>query len=351
MSNVEALNIVGNSGLGMGQPSLNFSGSGLLLVSTHNNASLMLSNLKLYDCSGYHGCISQGDDNTHYLLNFTMSNVLFNKTTHDNLITLRFVAKSVYCQSSQFTAHALFVHVASVVDTAVLVLNSTFESGGGISIYTGILDSGLLHNTSTILVLIKQCHFVYLTSHAIKFDIIKNNYFVNFTVQECVINNSTPKYNIISIVNNFFDIVNNYFDASIDGIILIVNNFFISNTCHQHNGCIEARIKRHLSSQSIACDNHIEIKITNNIFIQNAGEVFMFKNWPFIAIINAEFINNTAPSYLILVQYDIKSIQCFFSSSNLSFHNLTFSKNSVSNSLKGAIASVQVLSEFVGLGH
>ena len=222
--NVEVLYIVG-----LGQPRLYFNGSGLQLVNNDNTTSVILENLVFDDCNlnqtGF--CMATSDiydgEYTFYLRSFAITDVvLYNSSS------MGVVAKVVHCHglyccnsiASLFGCLQLTILNPGITDSEIVVTNSTFEHGYGYpSIWIAVDGSPLSYNS----VLIKNCQFFNIsTIAAIYFEMVNDNhYFINFTVQECWMNNSETE----SFVGMDLKL------GAASGSVSIINNLISNNSC------------------------------------------------------------------------------------------------------------------------
>ena len=324
ISSIEALYIIG-----LGQPNLDFNGSGLKLVNTDNNTSVIIENFKVSNCKlgGFTCTFTDGIDNGNsicFLLKFTLINVM----VHNGRITV--VAKSVHYHSSHFKndyyGNDFVITAPGAVDSKIVLLNNTFHNTLSIDISD---DS---QNLSKKFVVIRQCHFIG-TMQAVNLTAI--SCLLNFTMENCQLDTCTAASFCVQL--NFY--------GEIMGGASIANNHFTKNRCYRGSvGCTYLSMIYHTSNspqtKGSICYSKVTIRCHNNTFFDNmAIEILHFQNLANIDIGNATFINN-------IVNDDVVSVQCNGKQhTNIVIHNSTFLNNSIvtlPTANKGAIMRITV---------
>ena len=275
ISSIEALYIIG-----LGQPNLDFNGSGLKLVNNNNNTSVILKNFEINGCST---CISTEDvdgDNTYYLLKFIVINVNLTAGYYgDKCVSI--TAKHVYCHSSYYKNCNIFIKAPGVVDSEIVLLNSSAIQSG-LSIVYPQNSKSLSNNT----VIIRQCHFINKLHATVMLSTSRHCALcaINFTMEKCrlvaaSINLTFGNYTTGSalIANNYHTLLRNHDATSIDGPY---------------------------SSQVIGNGQcSVAVKYYNNIFIDNmAKEVLHIEGIVNIDIENNSFIKNVVNTSVLFVQ-------------------------------------------------
>ena len=263
ISNVEVLYIVG-----LEQPNLYFNESGILLVNNDNTTSVIIQNVTFNDCSHF-------DNYIHYLLNFTVTNVVLYNSS------VLVVAQGVYWQHSNFYGciGSLEVVLPDVASSKIVVMNSTF------SFVSIVLRYGHLHSFSNVSVLIRQCEFIgVLLTLTLQKNFINVNS-INIIVDECMFYCTDSPCITIEVQGHQY---------IISGKILIINNNFTKCTTFS---CIDI-------SSCTNCQNNVKIIYTGNTFKDSvANNIFYMENWAHFVIKDSIFKNNTVFYNVAFVKY------------------------------------------------
>ena len=276
ISNVEVLYIVG-----LGQPTLYFYGSGILLANNDNTTSVIINNVIFNDCIGNEAsCISTlgcFNNYIYYLLNFTVTNVvLYNSSM------MCIVAEGVYWKHSNiylngFGFDFMWVTPPGIASSEIVVMDSIFQ----FSSITIQLQHGDLHKLSNVSVLIRQCEFINTTSLELQ---TNSNIITNFIVEECIFYHSDA--GLISIETQGYS-------AGIIHINIMYNNF--TKCMCSLSPCI------HISTGN---QNTVTMLCTGNIFTDNKAYTFLLvENCAFCRIEDSIFINNKVDHSVILIKY------------------------------------------------
>ena len=308
ISNVEALHIIG-----VGQPSLYFNGSGLRLVNNDNTTTVIMKNLELNDCRfniNQIECCIATNGIYYYLQSFIISNVILH-----NAAVIRVTAKGVYSQGSSFynlSNGGLWLYL---VDSDIVVTNCTFEGVRGnaaIHIVQNYSHYCMQENCINSILIKHSCFFDIIAKSAIFSEITGS---VNFTVDGCVMHNSKSEFVRCGPV------------SSIRGNFSMVNNCIVNNTC---DACVSMAYTDKdlysLDTYRSICQNNLTIKIDNNTFLRNNGNVLNFLNWAHLEISNTVLVNNTVIDYAISIKHK-GTIQCHQSAANIFLHDLEIFNN------------------------
>ena len=321
INSVEVLRIVG-----LGQPSLYFNGSGLLLVNNDNTTSVIIENVTFNDCNGDDACIRTLDTfgNYYFLLNFTVTNVVLHNTSSINV-----VAQRMYWQHSNIydsSYGGLDIYTPDVAGSEIVVLNSTFQSIISFSVVDITLRSGHVHQSNVSII---QCQFVNASNTLVSLT-NELNCFVNFVVDECMFYNNTGK-SMISIQAQRY----------VTGMIFIMNNTF---TKSRFTSCISAKFS---DSSTDICQNNVTMSCTRNTFTDNicTGDIVSLEKWAYFEINDSVFINNVVYHSAVFIKYDSDDITCFLSLINVTLSHLLFINNNITTfpttADNGAIITLQ----------
>ena len=295
---IEALYIIG-----LGQPNLNFNGSGLKLVNTDSTTctSVILKNFMINGCKLK--CIStKGVDNEYYLLKFIVINANIT-ADHGDKKCIVVTAKNVYCHNSYYNNCNIVIKTPGVVDSEIVLLNSiTFQST--LSIYTfGHRKNSKSLSSNTVI--IRQCRFIN-PKHMLYVILSTSNCAINFTMGECWLDVARIQFE---------------FGEYTTGNAFIANNDHVFH--HMHN---RDATSMNYYSYNIICRNRCStaIKYYNNTFMDNmAAEILHFGSLVNIDIRNNTFTNN-------IVSISVLSVQCNIQQNAIILiKNSTFLNNSV----------------------
>ena len=311
ISNVEVLYIVG-----LGQPSLYFNGSGLLLINNDNITSVVIENVILNDCyiKEIGSCIwTLGFFSTYinyYLLNFTVTNVMLY-----NAYSICVVAQGIYWQHSNIydsVFGGLWVTPPGIQSSEIEVMNSTFQNITNFCVVGIQLFHGHLRSLSNVSILIRQCQFFNVSAASISLtNYNDHNYFINLIVDECTFYNNTGGISIDT-------------QRYIAGRILITNNCF-KNNLYSFSATFSD------NKPTDECHNNIMISCSGNIFIDNIHDIVNMVNWAFIEIKDSIFINNTVDDSVISIEYNYGDNACFLTFINIIMKELSFIDNNIAS--------------------
>ena len=316
ISSIEALYIIG-----LGQPNLDFNGSGLKLVNNDNNTSVILKNFEINGCST---CISTEDvngDNTYYLLKFMAINVNLTAGYYgDTCVSI--TAKHVYCHSSYYYNCNISIKAPEVVDSEIVLLNRNAIQSH-LSIGYPQNSKSLSNNT----VIIRQCNFINTTVMLSTMDC--RLCIINFNMEKCWLVAASIKLTFgdyttgsALIANNYHTLLRNHDATSIDGPY---------------------------SSQVICNDKcSVAVKYYNNHFIDNmAKEVLHIEGIINIDIENNSFINNTVNNSVLFVQCNNTWQKTILIKNSTFLHNKI---NALPVADKGAIVRLTAITDIESSG-
>lgn len=290
LASVEHLHIVG-----IGMPVLDYAGSGVLLKSNSNTASVVIESVKINDCFGLDetddSCI--GITNDFFLQQFSLLNVIAN-----NVWGVSVIAQNAEFKNSWFNGTVMLNLLAPpFTNFSYQVTNCTFTD-----VNTGYSSGDIIHieadgSQLSGAILIEDCIF---SNSGMSLDEANGDTMISINILPPKSSDDTRSINITlqntklenRSILNYLD-VNTNAGSNLHGSITIINNTF----CHNYiKGNI---IKLKVSIGNILLINPFTIILSSNTFAKNTGNLMHFSSVTLLIIAKSTFVNNIGDSYII----------------------------------------------------